>query len=106
MNKKELFVTYINETITKEKKERDVELALRAINPDNTFFGCTTYEYQKVVDNLFIMALGERLFEWAMWYLYDCSLTGPSERTIEVGGKTHLIDSPEKLWDVVGVIEE
>lgn len=99
--RKDLFVRFIEETQAQDQRDLAVDAALKALCEENGWFGGESYSRYKVINELFQEVVGDLLFEYANWYMYDHALDENGQLVLEIDGKETVVKSPEHLYDLV-----
>jgi hypothetical protein len=98
MDKKGLCERYIEVINANLDREEKLDLALRAINPDNSIFGLIPESYEMLTNDMFRSLVGESIYDWVTWWLYD---TDQKSSKVWINNEEFNINSFDELWEKV-----
>lgn len=96
---------YVNAMYTQRVYEQQLEVALRSLCCDNAIFSlCEPIEgpYTELVQQ----TIGTYLFDWLLWWMYDCDYgTQPYSFSVD-GGKTTYTATDLTLYKFLEIVDE
>jgi hypothetical protein len=89
---------YVEESLKLLKLENALSDALVNINEDNYVVGLVPEGYQALVESLMIEVVGENLFDWLMYWVYE---TDQKKAEFSIDDIEYVATSFDELWSII-----